>query len=114
MAQVDLSNFKKLYLKTAKEYLDTLSKNCALLKENFSNREALNKVFIASHSLKSQSQVMNYANIADFSENIERQVRDLLDNNSTLNLESFDIVKNNIDKLNSSLTEVFKKEGKTT
>ena len=78
MVKVDLSGYKNLYLQTAKEYLNKLSVSLDELSRDVSNKEALNNLHIASHSLKSQSQVMGFIDITVLSGAIEKKSRDIL------------------------------------
>ena len=52
MAQVNLADYKNLYLQTAKEYIDKISLSLNQLSNNSSDKEALNNLHVASHSLK--------------------------------------------------------------
>lgn len=99
MGAVNLADYKNLYLETGREYLETLKKSLDVLEQNQNNQDALSQMFIAAHSLRSQSQVMNYTEIASLSESIEKQSRDLLDKKEVLNTEVLSMLKNTIDAL---------------
>ena len=72
MASVNLSDYKNIYLQTAKEYISNMSKSAVKLTSNPLDKEAINSLHISSHSLKSQSQVMGYSDIANICLNIEK------------------------------------------
>lgn len=108
MATIDISEYKNLYLKTAREYLEILNKNLVVLEQNQNDHEALNQMFIAAHSLKSQSQVMNYMEIVSLALSIEKTARDLLDKSVMLDNDIFSMLKNNTNQLNSSFEKIEK------
>lgn len=70
MQNVDLEEFKDLYIKTAVEYVHILRDK---LKEYTTegNKNLLQALFMASHSLKGQSYAMNYNDIGKVSREIE-------------------------------------------
>ena len=63
MSNFDFSSFKGLYLKTAREYVDKLKKNAEILLNQPDNINAINTIYISSHSLGSQSTLINYKNM---------------------------------------------------
>ena len=92
MAPIDLGSYKSIYLKTAKEYVDKISISLDQLSSDVSNKDALNNLHIASHSLKSQSQVMGYNDIAQLSKSLEEISNSaLLANNPLTNNNIIDI-----------------------
>jgi len=70
MQNVDLEEFKDLYIKTAVEYVHILKDK---LEEYTTegNKNLLQALFMASHSLKGQSYAMNYNDIGKVSREIE-------------------------------------------
>ena len=87
MTPIDLGSYKSIYLQTAKEYIDKMSVSLEKLENNALDKEALNNLHIASHSLKSQSQVMGFIDIANICLDIEKRSDDALKGNSRLNNE---------------------------
>ena len=78
MAQINLSDYKNLYLQTAKDYMNNISLACSKLSSNLADNEAINTIHIGSHSLKSQSQVMGFTDIADLCLSLEKTSNDIL------------------------------------
>ena len=103
MVKVDLSCYKNLYLQTAKEYIDKMSVSLGQLSNNVSDKDALNNLHIASHSLKSQSQVMGYEDVADICLNIEKISNDTLQGSAQLNNETIKNIKKEVEKLSEML-----------
>lgn len=103
MGQTDLSDYKTLYLQTAKEYVGKMLISLGQLSNDVSNREALNNLHIASHSLKSQSQVMGFNDIASICLNIEKMSDDALKGIIQLNNENILNIKKKVEELDGSL-----------
>ena len=104
MGQVDLSDYKTLYIQTAREYIGKISASLDQLSNDVLDKEALNSLHIASHSLRSQSQVMGFADIANICLSIERMADDALKGTIQLNNESIPEIKKSVAKL----TEILK------
>ena len=106
MTPIDLGSYKSIYLKTAKEYIDKMSVSLDQLLNDVSNKEALNNLHIASHSLKSQSQVMGYNGIANICLNIEKFSDDALKEEKPLTNEIIANIKSLIDRVRKILKQV--------
>jgi len=106
MVKVDLSGYKNLYLQTAKEYLNKLSVSLDQLSNNVSDKEALNNLHIASHSLKSQSQVMNYENVVEICLDIENVSSNALQGVIQLNNDAILNIQKEAGKLREMLKQV--------
>ncbi len=76
---VDLSSFKPLYIKTAREYLLQMKKGLESLTEGNRNPEIVSQIHIAAHSLNSQSQIMGYTQIAGVCSAVEHVFKTLKD-----------------------------------
>ena len=70
MQNVNLEEFKDLYIKTAVEYVNILKVKLEEYKTE-GDKHLLQALFMASHSLKGQSYAMNYNNIGKVSREIE-------------------------------------------
>lgn len=103
MATTDLSDYKNLYLQTAKEYVEKMSVGLDQLSSDISNKQALNNIHISSHSLKSQSQVMGFTDIVNICLNIEKMSDDALKGMVQLNNENISEIKKSVEKLNEML-----------
>ena len=112
MAQVNLADYKNIYLQTAKEYLDKMSVSLGQLSNDILNKEALNNLHIASHSLKSQSQVMGFMDIASLCLKIEKVSDDALKGNTQLNFEIVSGIKKSTEKLREILKLIQDNTGK--
>lgn len=108
MGQVNLGDYKNIYLQTAKEYVNNLFSSYEKLSANPQDSEAVNLIHISSHSLRSQSQVMGFENMADSCISIEKISSDILNGVRANNDEFMGILKNSVEKLNSALSQIEK------
>lgn len=84
MGQTDLGKYKGIYLQTAKEYIEKIIASLNRLSEDTFNKNALNDLHISSHSLRSQSQVVGLAEIANACLDIEKNSDNALKSNASL------------------------------
>ena len=108
MSSVDLSSYRKLYLETAKEYANSLSRSCMMLSIDPKDKEAIKNMHIASHSLHSQSAVMGYAKIGFLSSAIEKITKDIIDKNSIIGKELLKAINEAVQSLRASILNIEK------
>lgn len=78
------------------------------LSNDVSDKEALNNLHIASHSLRSQSQVMGFTNMANLSANIEKVSNAALGGGNKINNDLIFILKECVGALNLCLSQIEK------
>ena len=103
MAQVNLADYKNIYLQTAKKYINTMSSSCNKLADNLQDKDSINALHISSHSLKSQSQVMGYNDIAQLSKSLEEISNNALSANNPLTNDVIVDMKKSINELEEML-----------
>lgn len=106
MTPIDLGSYKSIYLKTAKEYVDSLLAGCDKLVSDSRNIDAVNQIHIDSHSLRSQSQVMGFTDIANASAAIEKKSNDILSGVSQINDTFLIFLKKSVDEITGMLKQV--------
>ncbi|MBI2613778.1 MAG: Hpt domain-containing protein [Candidatus Levybacteria bacterium] len=106
MEPIDLGSYKSIYIKTAREYIKKMHTSLNELSTDVSNKEALNNLHIASHSLKSQSQVMGYNNIANICLNIENASNDSLKGSNQLTADIIPNIKSLVKEIGEMLKQV--------
>ena len=106
MSTVDLSKFKTLYNQTALEYVKKLEDTVTLLRTDAANKNAMNEIYIAAHSLKSQSLMMGYLSLAQASLLIERFFHALREGAQPISTEGIDAVSELAQSVRSSLSEI--------
>lgn len=103
MGQTNLSDYKNLYLQTAKEYVGNLSSSYSKLLANSQNSEAIDSIHLDAHSLKGQSQVMGFTNIVNSCMNIDKIYSDIKDGKNKIDNTFLNLLKGFIDDLNSEI-----------
>lgn len=105
-SKINLSDFKKIYIKTSKEYVEGLWQSSLLLEKNPSDKNALSQLHICSHSLSGQSHVMGHNHIGYLAGSIEIVSRSVLDKKSKLTPRLLAIIKKAINTLNLSVKSI--------
>ncbi len=108
MDSINTSDYKKIYLETAREYLTKLFESINQLEKNPSDKDELNNLHISSHSLRSQSQIMNYAQIAQITSEIEKIARSHLDGGEKLEPQNIEFLRSSISKVDMLIKELEK------
>lgn len=108
----NLSDYKNLYMQTAKEYIGNMFESIKKLTDNPKDKDAINNLHIASHSLKSQSQVMGFTDIANICLNIEKMSDDALESITQLNNQIVANIKKSVEELKGILHSVQDDNGK--
>lgn len=105
MTQVNLSDYKNLYIQTAKEYINSLLLGCKKLVSDPYNKDAVNQMHIDSHSLRTQSQAMGFTDIANICLVIEKVSDDALKGIVQLNNKNISEIKKSVEELNEILRQ---------
>ncbi len=75
MANVNLSDYKNLYLQTARKYIGDINACVIALESDKTKKDSIETMYISAHSLKSQSQIMTYTQTGALSGTIEALFR---------------------------------------
>ena len=103
MSVINLSSYKKLYLQTAGEYCDSLLKNCHKILQNPKDTDALQNMYISSHSLRSQSQIMGYSRIESLSGMIEKTAKKFLDEKKSVPQDLMQAIQKSAEEIKIAL-----------
>jgi chemotaxis protein histidine kinase CheA len=76
------------------------------LSQNLQDVEAINSIYLSSHSLKSQSQVMGFTDIANLCTNIEKISSDIIKKISPVNTYFLNLLKNSIDQISLEISKI--------
>jgi len=68
---VDSNEYKELFVEEAREHIDTLNKSLLILEKDPQNKEVVNRLFRAVHTLKGCSGMMGYTDIQDLNHAME-------------------------------------------
>ncbi len=106
LSQEDVVKYKKLYLQTARNYLENMQASISYLLKGEQIQIAVKQVHIDAHSLKSQSQIMGYNNIAKISEIIEYLFNKDEKENVHVNHDVLIKIQSDITRLQDSMNEI--------
>lgn len=110
LSQDDIQKYKALFLQTARNYLQNMQLNISFLLKGEQQIIAIKQIHIDAHSLKSQSQVMGYINIAKIAEIIEYIFNKEEKESIEMKKEVLIRIQADISRLHDSLTEIEKKD----
>ncbi len=68
---MDLGKFRDTFIDEAQEYLDAIEKGLLELERNTGNRQAINDIFRAMHSLKGNGGMFGFENLSAFTHDLE-------------------------------------------
>jgi chemotaxis protein histidine kinase CheA len=106
MTQIDLSSYRDLYLKTAKEYLEKLSADLELLKTNSSDSEAIADAHLCAHSIGSQSLTMQYTSTGNLARALEHFLNSVKEQQTQINQDELDTLTLGASKLAESVSSI--------
>ncbi len=106
MANIDVSAYRELYIKTAHEYVEAMQASMVLMRANAANREAIETMYRSAHSLKSQSLLMGYKNTASLNEFIEHTLRNIQEKNQYITEKILSEIKPALQKIEESVASI--------
>lgn len=106
MADIDLSNYKDLYVKSAREYIEAMHASMVLMQVDNSNPEATEILFRSAHSLKTQSTIMGFKNTASLNEFIEHTMRNVKEGKQEYNEKVAGEVQTAVEKIEKSIDSI--------
>lgn len=102
----DLSQYKDLYLETAKEYIQALNEALLVLEKNPIDAHAIEVIFRNAHSLKSQSAAMQYAQTGLLCHTIEDVFYEIKNNRLKLDTTLANLLFSSFDNLKKSIQNI--------
>ena len=106
LSQGDIQKYKKLYLETARNYLENMQANISFLLKGEQPLTSVQHIHIDAHSLKIQSQIMGYNNIAKIAEIIEYLFNKDENENAHVAHDVLIKIQSDLTRLHDSLTEI--------
>lgn len=104
MPQQDISSYNGLFLRSAKDHIDTIENKLLPLLNSLNQNDNTEEIYRRAHSLKGSSSVMGYTEISD----ICNQIIGLVHPQDTEipNDKSFDTLPDLIDSLKKQIFEI--------
>ena len=106
MANVDLSDYKTLYIQTARKYIGDMNTAVVQLGMDMTKKEAIESMYISGHSLKSQSQIMTYVQTGALSGTIEMLFKLVREGKQPLTTDIMVELKETLVKLEASVNSI--------
>lgn len=108
MADVDLAQFRNLFIQTSKEYLDKLEKGVSILQQNPEENNMISDLYISSHSLKSQCLLMGYHSLGETAFSLEKLFRHAKEAGVVLSSETLMTISTSVKAMQDSLQGITK------
>lgn len=106
MASFDLGHYKELFLKTAFEYVTAMRQDVQSLVANKIDASVIERLHRSAHSLKSQSNFMQYNDLAQFCKVLEFYFRDVKDGKMQVTSSVLPMLSQSVEKLSQSLESI--------
>lgn len=106
MEQSDIIKYRALYLQTARAYVNDMSRHVGILLTDVNNKDSLDIVHLAAHSLASQSVMMGYISLAALASLMERIIKAKQDEVRFLDMEVLKHIDTDLKRMNVSLSEI--------
>ena len=102
---IDLSEFKDLFASEAQEHLETMNSGLLLLERDPQDRDALEGVFRAAHTLKGVAATMGYQELAHVAHTFEDLLDELREGRQALTPALADVLFSAVDTLKTLLAD---------
>ncbi len=101
-----LGEYTEVFLEESEDQIEELNSNLLILEKDHNNREIINDIFRAAHSLKSSAAFVGLYNLSDLSHKMENLLQKIREEKLEVNLElvnllfeCFDLIKDVIDSV---------------
>jgi chemotaxis protein histidine kinase CheA len=106
MNHEDVVKYKSLYLQTSWGYLNMLQKNVGFLLNGVQSDNVIESLHLAAHSLKSQSILMGYNQIGQFSGLLEQIFKAAKEKAFVPNNEILELILKGLSNVHLSLSQI--------
>lgn len=100
-----MEEFKKKFLEEAFEHINDLEESLLLLENTPDDKELIERVFRAMHSLKGGGAMFGFENVTEFTHNLENIYDSVRNEKMTLTSELFDLTLQSVDHLKNLVGE---------
>ena len=106
MVEIDMSQFKELFIEEAQEHLQALNQALLQLEKEPSNVEPLNEIFRLAHTVKGMAATMGYDDMARLAHTMEDLLDELRQGKLEVRAELFDLLFECLDVLEAMLEDI--------
>ncbi len=103
---IDISQYRDLYLKTARDLVTSMEQQINDLNTNINDKEKIYELYRSAHSLKSQSLVMGYSQLGLTNRMIEALFREIHEGKKTISNSILSLTKEAIDHIKKSIDKI--------
>src|SRR3989339_1017616 len=104
--EMDVSQFKEIFVSEAREHLSALNANLLELEKNPGGAGLLNEVFRAAHTLKGMAATMGFDKVTELTHSMENVLDKLRSGKYEAKTETLDILFDCFDTLEALLEEI--------
>ncbi len=108
---MDNSQYLQMFFDESSEYLQILNESVLALEQDSSNKELINSIFRAAHSLKGMSATMGFSRLTDLTHKVENILDKVRNDEMEISEELVDLLFTGLDHLKLLVNDI-KKEGK--
>ncbi|MBI2641826.1 Hpt domain-containing protein [Candidatus Roizmanbacteria bacterium] len=106
MATIDMTPYKELFLKAAREYLENMKKNIMVLNTVPTQKEAVYETYRGAHSIRGQALLMGYPKLVEICSILESFFREVRESKKRYDPSMFSDLISAITKIGQSLKSI--------
>ncbi len=103
---MDVSQYLEIFIDESKEHLQSLNEELLVLEKEPENKETINEIFRAAHSLKGMAGTMGYKRMQDLTHNMENVFSEIRNDKMKVTANLVDILFQCLDALETYVTNI--------
>ena len=103
---MDVSQYLEIFVEETKEHLQSLSDNLLILEKEPENKDTINEIFRAAHSLKGMAGTMGYKRMQSLTHNMENVFSEIRNDKMKVTSELVDTLFQCLDALEAYLDNI--------
>ena len=111
---MDVSQYLEIFVEETKEHLQSLSDNLLILEKEPENKDTINEIFRAAHSLKGMAGTMGYKRMQSLTHNMENVFSEIRNDKMKVTSELVDTLFQCLDALEAYLDNIINTQDEGT
>ena len=111
---MDVSQYLEIFVEETKEHLQSLSENLLILEKEPENKDTINEIFRAAHSLKGMAGTMGYKRMQSLTHNMENVFSEIRNDKMKVTSELVDTLFQCLDALEAYLDNIINTQDEGT
>lgn len=111
---MDVSQYLEIFVEETKEHLQSLNENLLILEKEPENKDTINEIFRAAHSLKGMAGTMGYKRMQNLTHNMENVFSEIRNDKMKVTSELVDILFQCLDALETYLENIVESQDEGT